>query len=347
MLIASAPGKLVALGEYAVLESAPALVFAINRRACVTLEADNTVRYAVSMGRNKINYSAFSISPTNEITWQDARDENRYTLLNHIWQALRDQHLLNLSACPGMQLNLDTDAFSDDVSGQPAKYGLGSSAALSTALAIALAGRQPETVEIDTWLSFIHTAHSAFQGGKGSGLDVAASLLGGAIEFRNSSGTPKAKSLRGPVGLSLGAVWTGISVPTSQMLAQLEEWKATDETRYFDQMAVLTKTAEAALTAFSSQQTEKFLQNFETYGNQLRILGEYSGLDIFSQEHEAISRCAKSCNVTYKTCGAGGGDIGIALCDNHECMQEFAKEVTAAGFRFLDLEIEKQGVALQ
>ena len=35
---ASAPGKLVALGEYAVLEGAPALVLAVERRAVATLE---------------------------------------------------------------------------------------------------------------------------------------------------------------------------------------------------------------------------------------------------------------------------------------------------------------------
>ena len=35
---ATAPGKLVLLGEYAVLENSPAIVTAVNRRATITIE---------------------------------------------------------------------------------------------------------------------------------------------------------------------------------------------------------------------------------------------------------------------------------------------------------------------
>ena len=40
-MIASAPGKLIVTGEYAVLEGAPALVVAMNRRAIATRRPSN------------------------------------------------------------------------------------------------------------------------------------------------------------------------------------------------------------------------------------------------------------------------------------------------------------------
>ena len=70
----------------------------------------------------------------------------------------------------GLALRLDTSAFLDPVRG--CKTGIGSSAALSVALALALqemAQDDHDPVEV------AHQGHLDFQGGLGSGVDIATS----------------------------------------------------------------------------------------------------------------------------------------------------------------------------
>ena len=46
-IVASAPGKLVVTGEYAVLEGAPAVVLAVGRRAQVVLDSSADADYRI------------------------------------------------------------------------------------------------------------------------------------------------------------------------------------------------------------------------------------------------------------------------------------------------------------
>ncbi|EIL96926.1 hypothetical protein UUA_16568, partial [Rhodanobacter thiooxydans LCS2] len=48
--------------------------------------------------------------------------------------------------------------------------------------------------------------------------------------------------------------------------------------------------------------------------------------------------------VVYKTCGAGGGDIGIALATDTARLQAFRQAASAAGFPVLDLHPAAAGV---
>jgi phosphomevalonate kinase len=45
--------------------------------------------------------------------------------------------------------------------------------------------------------------------------------------------------------------------------------------------------------------------------------------------------------VTYKPCGAGGGDIGIALATDADRPQGFGQAATQSGFTLLDLRPSK------
>ncbi|EIM03110.1 hypothetical protein UUC_07101, partial [Rhodanobacter denitrificans] len=54
-------------------------------------------------------------------------------------------------------------------------------------------------------------------------------------------------------------------------------------------------------------------------------------------EHRALAALAARLGVAYKTCGAGGGDIGIALATDAARLQAFRRAASAAGFPVLDL----------
>ena len=104
MTIASAPGKIVLAGEYAVLWGAPAVCMAVNRRARARVTpSDDGECHLVTPGFT---------------------GEERFRVLDAVTNGRR----------PGLRIELDTNAFRDD----GRKTGIGSSAALAVALAAAL-----------------------------------------------------------------------------------------------------------------------------------------------------------------------------------------------------------------
>ena len=116
----SAPGKVVLAGEYVVLDGAPAVSMAVNRRAVVTLDA-----------ADELSVRSKGLDGSTDLR-----------LFDNVRHALRSDKWCG-AAC------LDTRAFSDANAG--IKYGIGSSAALAVALAQALA---PPGMDDD--LSLIH-----------------------------------------------------------------------------------------------------------------------------------------------------------------------------------------------
>ena len=184
-ITSSAPGKVVLSGEYAVLDGAPAVAMAVDRRAVVTVQA--------------------SAEPSVRCEGLDGEPDLR--LFECVRQALGlgDWHA---SAC------LDSRAFSDTDSG--IKFGIGSSAALSVALVRALA---PRDIDDERLLSIAMNAHRTFQQGRGSGVDVASSFRGGLIEYRLGAAP---RSLRWPSGLHYSLLWSGIAASTPARLARLD-----------------------------------------------------------------------------------------------------------------------------
>lgn len=99
-VVASAPGKIVLSGEYAVLDGEPAISMAIDRRAVATLEESST-------GECSLSTPGFD-------------GEDKYRIVDAVCGGTR----------PAKNIELDTLAFMDDGS----KIGVGSSAALTVAL---------------------------------------------------------------------------------------------------------------------------------------------------------------------------------------------------------------------
>jgi phosphomevalonate kinase len=177
VLKARAPGKLVALGEYAVLDGAPAVVLAIDRYAQAAVEprADGLCRLTMRAG---------------------ADEECAFAPGTASGAALVD---LVAAAAPKLAWTavIDSRAF---YSGG-AKLGLGSSAAVLVAWAGAFAAfaHARGTGVAPPHVAALIELHRQFQGGRGSGLDVAASFTGGAITFSLARpGRPQSGSVRLP-----------------------------------------------------------------------------------------------------------------------------------------------------
>ena len=168
MITASAPGKVVLSGEYAVLDGAPAICMAVNRRAQVTLETsagDYNQVAAPGFSQHGGMFSAVGGEPE----WESGGE--RFAVVDAVWRELSPEGETT------RDITLDTRDFSDRNTG--VKIGVGSSAALTVALVAALL---PAGASADEVLDASLRAHRRLQAGKGSGVDIACSVSGGLIE---------------------------------------------------------------------------------------------------------------------------------------------------------------------
>jgi phosphomevalonate kinase len=249
-------------------------------------------------------------------------------------------------AGPGaaFDLVLDSGSLMEPGPGQPTKLGLGSSAALTVALCDALsyyvATQHGRTRAPD--LCTLIGIHSALQGRRGSGLDVAASLHGGLIEYRRLP-APQARPADLPSGVAHCFVWTGHQAATGGFLAGVDRWRQNSERQYRAAMGALTELAEAGVRAALSNDAEEFLSMTDSYATALEDLGRASGTDIVSEPHRRLRALAREYDVVYKPCGAGGGDVGVGMSDDAAALAGFQAAV-GDDFKPLSLNIDRQGV---
>jgi len=323
---ASAPGKAVLIGEYAVLEGAPAVAMALDRRARVGLASGNGPGHAVR-SLNSGARARFGPMPGGGLAWQDG-DAQAFALVEHVWQAVRPEPRGSLV------LTLDTRAFYDPVTG--AKLGFGSSAALAVALAAALAGEAaPEPVR-----EAARRAHMAFQGGRGSGVDIATAAHGGVVGYRRESA--QVEHLPWPAGLEVCLLWSGRAADTPAAIDRLARARA----EAAPALASLVAAAEAAYRGWARGAAEA-LEALSAWAGALFRFARDCRLDVFGAGHEALYDEASRRGLVYKPCGAGAGDTGAAFARDRGALDAFAAWAAQRGFARVAASLEARGVTLE
>lgn len=332
-VVATAPGKLIVAGDYAVLEGAPAIVLALDRRARVEAGPSPDDAFHVAASEVRID-DARAPLVDGRLQWTSGDIAERLALVTAVIEALA--HALPVTP---MQLTLDTGAFFDAAT--HVKLGLGSSAALTVALAGAVhaaCGCAPPDP------ARMLAMHRELQGGRGSGVDIAASLRGGALVYQLRDGEPAARSAQWPRDLAFQCVWSGRAASTGAALAQLGEWRHSHPAAYKTRMDELRGNAATAAAALDGGDAAAMLEALADYAQGLARLGAATGIDIVCAEHRALGDLARQSGVTYKTCGAGGGDIGLALALDADRLTRFCRQATAAGFQVLETGIDVRGL---
>jgi phosphomevalonate kinase len=330
---ASAPGKIVLLGEYAVLGNAPALVAAVDRFASADIAARED-------GPSRVVATNLDVAPlefecaAGRIRWR--RRGGDLALMQVLLAALARRGVLD-AATEAFECRVDSADFYRDHE----KIGLGSSAATSTAVALALhrwAGQAPPAdAELTDFLISVHREH---QDGSGSGLDIAAAVRGGVFSFARPEGAaepPAIDSLSWPGGLYWCVVWTGQPASTSAYLATLRAYANQNPAAYQQQMTRLGEISRIGIAAFDEGGIDNFLDAVNRYMYALTEFGRTTGLDIVSHSHRGLAGLADISGVVYKPCGAGGGDIGIAFSGRREPLTVFAEQVRRSGQSVLSL----------
>jgi len=307
--VASAPGKLVVTGEFAVLAGAPAVVVGVDRRARVTVApADHWRLDAPGLG---ITSQPLDVADGRVAPATDPDLASRLAVV----AATLDAALAFLAARGATlaphAITTDTSAF---VTASGEKLGLGASAAVATALFAALVQRGlgvvPRSPDL---LKEVVAAHRRAQGG-GSGVDVAASVLGGTLVFTlDQERRPSLRLTELPSGLSVIAVWSGASQSTPVVLRALDAWRARDPAAHAEHTRRLTTLALAGVDALDRRAAAAFADAAGAYADAVDDLGRASGVELVSAMHRKLAAIVAAVGGRYKPSGAGG-DLGLALC---------------------------------
>jgi phosphomevalonate kinase len=216
------------------------------------------------------------------------------------------------------------------------KLGLGSSAALTTAVYgafCALLRQQPD------YRTALHIHHN-LQGKLGSGIDVAAAFFGGLLKFRRDETPTPAAPHHWPLPdhVHTTFVWTGHGAATPGHLRRFETWlRGPGSNEPIEALARISESLFATAT---------LLDGLAEYRERLRALDAAARLGIYDASHNTLDRLAIDVGVVYKPCGAGGGDIGAAFSDDPQALHSFAEQATQQGFKPLALESASHGIEI-
>ncbi|HBK55877.1 MAG TPA: hypothetical protein DDZ76_06290 [Xanthomonadales bacterium] len=345
MLTARAPGKLIVLGEYAVLDGAPALVQAIDRQTEVRVSwrpgrphrlralpvAPQPVGFDFD-GQGRVQWCDDSIGPSLAYVT---------TLLNALGSPM-------IGSDGGLDVVIDTRDCFDADTGE--KLGLGSSAALAVALAgawqaLASGPGRTDPAPRDC-LDRMIALHRDIQGGQGSGADVAASVFGGLIAYRPGA-MAEVESLVVPEGVEWMWIWLGRSASTTNFLAGMAGYRHRRGDDCQRRMATMADLAEAGLRAVRRADGSALLAIIDAYGRAMADLGEAAGLPIWTDDHRRLAQWATRHGIAFKPSGAGGGDIAMAAATDIDALAGLARHARTSGYRVLPLAASRAGLHLQ
>lgn len=295
---ATAPGKLILLGEYAVLDGAAAWVSAVDRR--VTVEA----------GPADPSPSLRVLAPAGAdiaLRWE----KGAWVAAEPGWELAAGAATLAFGAdLP--QLKIDSRPFYlKAADGKLEKAGFGSSSAVVAAI-LAL-GKYFDDGDRGKLFARARAAHHRGQGNLGSGADIAAAVHGGSFSYSVSeNGDPVIEPAPLPEGLFVGAVWAGAAASTPFMVARVLEWKAADRAAYDALLSEMTATAREGVEAAQAGDIETLCDVVEMYGRRMAQLGRSAGIPVFTPFMEDLAgRLAGVAAV--KPSGAGGGDTVLVM----------------------------------
>jgi mevalonate kinase len=275
----SAPGKLMILGEHGVLAGARCLVAAVDKRISVELQprTDRQLHVQTEFG-------------FYQSILRDLEPDNRFRFVIATVRALADE------LPSGLELHIRSE-FSH-------KVGLGSSAAVTVAVAAALQNWcQKETTLKKIFAASLQVIHTVQ--GTGSGADVAASVYGGLVLYRMD---PLLLTSI-PAAPPLTVIYSGYKTPTVQVIEKVKTMQRQHPEliqRLYNTMDAISLESETAIIH----------QNWQSLGTLLNLnQGLLNAIGVSNADLEELINLLRQDNAIYgaKISGSGLGDCVIAL----------------------------------
>ncbi len=349
------PGKLILIGEYAVLEGAAALVTAVNRYAKIEIKNSQSQSWVFESPTFGISNLKFNITASGKIQFAQPLSQHVQDKLNFFSKALEyftNKYGKHLSFKP-KRVVLNTDDFF--IKEKNDKLGLGSSAALVVALIVGfkLTLDQPEEETLDTHKIFVDAlmAHYFAQGKMGSGIDIAASTFGGIAEYHMNNildkHEPDIIPRKIPNNLYILTIWSGKSASTRELVKKIKNLKQEHPSKFQAVMEPLKETSTNGCNYFADGNISLFLKLCDQFYHNLMHLGEVAGANIISDIHQQIAKIVQRAGGVYKPSGAGGGDIGIALTDSQSVADRISDNILRSEFEIVNLSPVKKGIVIE
>lgn len=231
----------------------------------------------------------------------------------------------------------DASALRQRGPGGDRKLGLGSSAAIlaaSIAAVWAAEGRE----DWDDVFAVALAAHRRAQGG-GSGIDVAASCLGGFLRCQlvnnELSHAPHALP-----DVTIEVYASRTSAATRDMLAAVRVFQGAEPARYRNLMDAAGSGAQAAVSATAPDQ---FIAALSQQFAALAELGDGAGVQIVTDAVRQLDRVAQQHDACFGPSGAGGGDVALWV-GTVPAAPEFRARAADAGLCLVDMRVGARGL---
>ncbi|NUO54786.1 MAG: mevalonate kinase [Polyangiaceae bacterium] len=280
-----AAGKVILLGEHAVVYGVPGIAAGIERGA----------RAQAEVRQVEDGVPPSSAASTLTLGGQTYRPGDGSDLGRAFAALLDDQ--------PAIATLMDVTAEAE----LPPGGGLGCSAALGVAIARAALAADGRPAVDNTDASVISRAQrweDVFHG-NASGIDAAAAAVGACLRFERGKGTTP---LAAPIDLWLAVGYSGSSASTKEMvggIAKLKDRKPDLHQKFLDGVESLVKNAILAIQAGDALALGRFMDM-----NQMLLAGVF----LSTEAIEAMCRVARESGALgVKLTGSGGGGSVIAL----------------------------------
>lgn len=317
---ASAPGKLMVSGEYAVLDGAVAVVASVSARVYVRWSSASSRSPGGSGG-----------SPQSLSDYREAEETRRLT----------EEH------AGAVEGQLVVDATQMRSAGQ-VKYGLGSSAAAAAATAgaiLASRGQDLSDPKVQRRAFELALAGHKAIAPQGSGADVAAAALGGFVRYRLEGGrVAEAERLSWPSAVHTRVIWTGKAARTSEFVSKVREFEASSPSAFGVIRDSLHAEAQRFADAIAAGRASEIIAGAGAYGETMKKLGEGANVSIVTPELQLIADLARQHGGAAKPSGAGGGDVAIAFFGNENDAVAFDAACRSENLVLLDLGLGAPGV---
>lgn len=305
----SAPGKLVLVGEYAVVDGFPAVVAAVSRRASAVVDVAVTPAQDIEVRGNDPRW----VSRT-----ESAREQ---PLLAAVLVELERRGI----ALPAVRVAVSTTDFTRDGK----KLGLGSSAAAAVAMTSVFA----HPLGADTVHDIARAAHRAFQGG-GSGIDVAASTYGGVLTFQAGRASPAPVI---PAGIDVVVAWTGVPAKTQGFV---DAWRAL--AHRLEHARAIDAATTRFLSALTRADASDVVRAVGDARSALAAMAAAAKIDVVTRAHQRIAELARASGGDAKPSGAGGGDVAVCFVPT-ERRAALEEALRAERFDVIDVTIGERG----
>jgi mevalonate kinase len=318
----SAPGKLLLMGDHAVVYDRPCLVAAIDKRIYVTIKV--SAEPGLLIDAPDINLVKYH-KDFSKLTKGEVPKQAEY--IEQVVHEFRKQYDV------GIGIEVSTSAPELD-----SRFGFGTSAATLAATVFALNELTHSSLERKQLFDIAYKSVHALKG-VGSGFDVAASLFGSVLYFE--TGGKEIRSIELNQDLDLTIAYSGHKADTPTIVKRVAMERQTHVAltdRIFDD---IKDTVTGSIQLLEQG-------NFEAFGSNMNKQQKFlEELGVSTKELDEICNLANASGAYgAKLSGAGGGDIALILSPEGS-REHVISRLRGAGYVTMELQVDHEGARIE